>query len=297
FSRCAGFITGFTSFSSSRRRQPRLNTGHGGTETRRTFNWLSPCLGASVACYRRRAVCTIHGTRMAKAAVEAIRNAALWFEPGIEGLQPLVDAIGDAHVVLVGEASHGTHEVYRIRADLTSALIQQKQFNLIAVEADWPDAYRANRWARLVSLDADAVGALGDFTRFPRWMWRNEVVVDFLGWLRSHNAGRNADQRVGFYGLDLYSLHTSIEAVLGYLAKVDPDAGRRARDRYACFEHFGRDAQGYGYAATLGLSRSCEDEVVAQLVDLRKQALAYMSRDGHVAAEDYFFAAENARVG
>jgi erythromycin esterase-like protein len=217
------------------------------------------------------------------AAVEAVRDAVLWFEPGMEGLQP-------------GEASHGTHEFYRIRADLTAALIQQKSFNIVAVEADWPDAYRANRWVRLASSDEDAATALGDFTRFPRWMWRNEVVVDFLQWLRSFNASRNADQRAGFYGLDLYSLHTSMEAVLRYLDAVDPAAAGRARHRYACFEHFGRDAQGYGYAATLGLSASCEGEVVAQLVDLRKRAADYMNRDGHIAEDEYFFAEQNARL-
>src|SRR5205814_10486061 len=102
--------------------------------------------------------------------------------------------------------------------------------------------------------------------------------------------------RVGFSGLDLYSLHTSIQAVLGYLAKVDPDAAKRARDRYGCFEDFADDSQAYGYAATVGLSRSCEDEVVAELVELRRRAAEYASRDGRVAADDYFFAEQNARL-
>src|SRR3954466_4991600 len=110
----------------------------------------------------------------AEAAVDVVRNAAHWFEGGREGLAPVIDAIGDAHVVLIGEASHGTDEFYRIRADLTSALIQQKGFNIVAAEADWPAAYRANRWVRHGSDDADAIDALGDFTRFPRWMWRND---------------------------------------------------------------------------------------------------------------------------
>jgi erythromycin esterase-like protein len=233
---------------------------------------------------------------MADATLEAVRDAALWFEAGTDGLGPLLDAIGDASLVLIGEASHGTHEFYRIRADLTAALIERKGFNIVAAEADWPDAYRANRWVRLMSDDADATAALSSFTRFPRWMWRNDVVVDFLHWLRANNTSRAAAHRVGFYGLDLYSLHSSMEAVLGYLDRVDPAAARRARDRYGCFEHFGTDAQGYGYAATLGLSSSCEREVLAQLVDLRARAADYMNRDGLVAEDDYFFAEQNARL-
>lgn len=229
-------------------------------------------------------------------AVDAVRDAAFWFEPGTEGIAPLLEAVGDARVVLIGEATHGTDEFYRIRADLTTALISQKSFTIVAAEADWPDAYRANRWVRLVSEEPDAASALGDFTRFPRWMWRNEVVVDFLQWLRAHNALQEFRDRTGFYGLDLYSLHTSMDAVLGYLSKVDPDGARRARDRYGCFEEFGTDPQSYGYAATLGLSRTCEDEVVAQLVDLRKRAIEYASRDGYIAEDEYFFAEQNARL-
>ena len=233
---------------------------------------------------------------MADSAVEIVRQAALWFESGRAGVQPIVEAVGDARVVLLGEASHGTHEFYRIRADITEALIEQKGFNLVAAEADWPDADRASRWARHMSDDPDAVAALGDFTRFPRWMWRNDVVVDFLTWLRGFNRDRPPRERVGFYGLDLYSLHASIEAVLKYLAKVDPEAATRARARYACFEDFERDSQSYGYAATVGLSRSCEDDVVAQLVDLRRRAAEYARRDGYVAEDDFFVAEQNARV-
>ena len=167
-------------------------------------------------------------------ALEAVKHAALWFEHGRDGLAPLIDAIGDAKVVLVGEATHGTSEFYRIRADLTAALIEQKGFNIVAAEADWPDAYRVNRWVRHMSDDPDADIALSDFTRFPRWMWRNDVVVDFITWLRRHNAPRPVHERCGWYGIDLYSLHRSMEAVLTYLRKVDPEAARRAGQRYAC---------------------------------------------------------------
>ena len=229
-------------------------------------------------------------------AVDAVRNAAVHFEIRPDGFGPLLDTIGDADAVLIGEASHGTHEFYEARAALTKALILGHGFNAIAVEADWPDAYRANRWVRHESQDTSARQALDDFTRFPRWMWRNTEVVSFLSWLRDYNEPRPPAERAGFYGLDLYSLHTSITAVLSYLRKVDPAGAERARYRYGCFEDFGEDSQSYGYAATLGISRSCEDDVVAQLVDLRRRATEYASRDGRIAADDYFFAEQNARL-
>jgi erythromycin esterase-like protein len=237
-------------------------------------------------------------------ALDAVREAAQWFRPPSAAdrafpsdiLPLLLDLIGDARLVLIGEATHGTEEFYWIRAELTKALIRSKQFNLVSAEADWPDAYRVNRWVRHISEEAEAAAALGDFVRFPRWMWRNTVVVDFVEWLRRYNARRMASDQIGFYGLDLYSLHTSIEAVLTYLRKVDPEAAARARHRYSCFEHFGSDPQSYGYAATLGLSRSCEDEVVTQLVELRNAAAEYARRDGYVAEDEYLFAEQNARL-
>jgi erythromycin esterase-like protein len=230
------------------------------------------------------------------AALDIVRREALWFEPTADGLRPLVDAIGNSTLVLIGEATHGTDEFYRTRAEITKTLIADHGFNLVAVEADWPDAYRVNRWVRGASEELGPEAALTDFTRFPRWMWRNTAVVDFIAWLRDHNASRAVTDRAGFYGLDLYSLHRSIEAVLTYLGKVDPPAADRARYRYGCFEIFGEDPQAYGYASSLGLSRDCEDEVTAQLIELRRQALEYASRDGRIAADEYFFVEQNARL-
>jgi erythromycin esterase-like protein len=210
---------------------------------------------------------------------------------------PLIHQIGDARFVLIGEASHGTHEFYRERAQITKRLIQEKGFSAVAVEADWPDAYRINRFVRNAISDAEAIDSLAGFKRFPTWMWRNADVLDFIGWLRAHNdALPHTTNKVGFYGLDLYSLHASIEAVLGYLAKVDPDAAKRALYRYSCFDHFGEDIQAYGYAASFDLTESCENEVVSQLVELRRRAADYASRDGRVAADDFFFAEQNARL-
>jgi erythromycin esterase-like protein len=209
----------------------------------------------------------------------------------------LFEAIDEnVSVVLIGEATHGTHEFYRIRADLTRALIRHRGFDIVAVEADWPDAYRANQWVRVLGNDSTAEDALSDFTRFPRWMWRNREVVRFLGWLRAENAGRPADARAGFYGLDLYSLHRSMARVIEYLDKVDAAAAARARQGYACFDVFGEDVQLYGYAASLNIERSCEDEVIEQLVELRRRAAEYAKRDGRIAADEYFVAEQNARV-
>jgi erythromycin esterase-like protein len=214
-----------------------------------------------------------------------------------EDYDPLLEMIGDARFVLLGEASHGTHEFYRERAQITKRLITEKGFKAVAVEADWPDAYRVNRYVRGVGADASAKYALGDFKRFPNWMWRNTDALDFIEWLRGHNysLGDQA-KKVGFYGLDLYSLFTSIEAVLTYLDKVDPEAARRARFRYSCFEDFGEDTQAYGFAATFGLTETCEDEAVNGLKELRQRAAEYAQRDGWVADDEFFFAEQNARL-
>jgi erythromycin esterase-like protein len=209
----------------------------------------------------------------------------------------LIDLIGDARFVLIGEASHGTHEFYRIRAQISKRLIAQRGFSAVAVEADWPDAYRVNRFVRGESNDVDSVEALSGFQRFPQWMWRNADVLDFVGWLREHNDEQAfQDRKCGFYGLDLYSLHASIEAVLAYLNQVDPEAAMRARHHYSCFEQFGKKAEAYGYVAGFGMTPTCEEAVVKELVALRRKAMEYLQRDGQVAADAYFCAEQNALV-
>jgi erythromycin esterase-like protein len=211
-------------------------------------------------------------------------------------IDPLLSAIGDARLVLIGEASHGTHEFYALRAEITRRLIESKGFHAVTAEADWPDAYRVNRFVRGQSRDAEAVEALAGFQRFPAWMWRNADVLDFIGWLKEHNDDlRPRDARVGFYGLDLYSLYGSIDAVIAYLDRVDPDAARRARKRYACLDHFRDDVQRYGLEASLGLTKSCEDEAVQQLRDMRQHA-AEFGDSAPLADEELFFAEHNARV-
>jgi erythromycin esterase-like protein len=208
----------------------------------------------------------------------------------------LLERIGDAKFVLIGEATHGTNEFYAHRAEITKRLVLEKGFVGIAIEGDWPDAARVHRYATGQPGDSAPEDALGSFKRFPAWMWRNEVLVDFARWLRCHNERRGAASQTGFYGLDLYCLHGSIAAILEYLDEVDPDAARRARARYSCFDHFGGDPQAYGRAAAFDLSKSCEEDVVRQLVEIRRNAAEYLRRDGRPAADDLFFAEQNARL-
>ncbi|HEX3818296.1 MAG TPA: erythromycin esterase family protein [Chthoniobacterales bacterium] len=208
----------------------------------------------------------------------------------------LVQHAGQAQCVLIGEASHGTHDFYATRAALTRRLIEEHGYQAVALEADWPDSFRVHGYVTGREDFADAKEALSDFKRFPSWMWRNTVVVEFVEWLRQWNTGRPLENRVGFFGLDLYSMHTSIESVLSYLDKVDPSAARRARDRYACFEHFSVEPQSYGHATVLRGKEPCEDEVIAQLVEMRRRYTELISRDGHVAEEDFFSAEQNARL-
>ena len=231
------------------------------------------------------------------ADVAVLRSTIAALDEGERDRQALLDLVGDAHFVLLGEASHGTHEFYETRARMTRWLIEDKDFCAVAAEADWPDAYRVNRYVRDRSDDAAAEEALRGFERFPTWMWRNAVVLDFVGWLRERN-DRVADERAkaGFYGLDLYSLYRSIEEVIAYLERVDPLAAARARERYSCFDHYHGEAQDYGFAAAFGAGASCEQEVIDQLVDLHRHAAEYARRDGLIAEDELFYATQNART-
>jgi erythromycin esterase-like protein len=227
---------------------------------------------------------------------ELIRDAAHPLTGHAGDYDPLVDLVGDARVVLLGEASHGTHEFYHERARITRRLVEEKGFNLVAVEADWPDAYRVNRFVRGVGEDASANDALRGFRRFPTWMWRNVDVLAFVDWLRDWNDSRRAGAPcVGFNGLDLSSMFTSMHEVVRYLDEVDPGAAARARRRYACFDHFGEDSQAYGLAAEIGAAPDCEDQAVEQLMDLQVRAAEETARHG-VPDDELFHAQQNARL-
>jgi erythromycin esterase-like protein len=227
---------------------------------------------------------------------QVIAGAALPLTGAASDFDPIVDAATSISFVLIGEASHGTHEFYHARAAITKRLIEEKDFNAVAIEGDWPDAYRVNRYVRGIGSDANAREALNGFRRFPHWMWRNSDVLAMVDWLRTFNdTTARSERHAGFYGLDLYSLDASRHAVLAYLSQVDTAAARRARERYACFDHFADDPQGYGHAAARDASSSCEDDAVRQLVDLQQRA-AMLTHESPDDPDALFGAEQNARL-
>ena len=237
--------------------------------------------------------------RIAETPAEVIERTAVDAPAGVPPREALEEIIGDARIVLIGESSHGTHEFYEARAEITKWLIEEKGFCAVAAEADWPDAYRVNRYVRGLGGDGSANDALSGFERFPAWMWRNVVVRDFVDWLHAHNGRRRetGGPQTGFYGLDLYSLHRSMQEVIAYLDNVDPVAAARARERYACFDHTSADdGQAYGFAAAFGAGLSCERQAVEQLVDIQRNALEYARRDGLLAEDELFYAQQNAQT-
>ena len=220
-----------------------------------------------------------------------------WADPIDENrLDAILAGVGDARVVLLGESTHGTAEFYRLRALLTQRLLTAHGFTAVAAEADWPDAYRVNRFVRGASTDRDADEALSDFRRFPSWMWRNTEVVRFVEWLREFNGARQQEHHVGFYGLDLYSLHASIESVLTYLDSNEPEAAQRARERYGCFEGLAASPEEYARATGFGLTPGCERAVTTQLLELQQQRARALRGADYAAEDEHFFAEQNARV-
>ncbi len=231
------------------------------------------------------------------AVLEALRREAHPLTGDHHDYDALLELVGGARIVLLGEASHGTHEFYRERARITKRLISELGFIAVAIEGDWPDAYRVGRYVRGARQDRDAEEALRGFRRFPSWMWRNADVLDFVGWLRTHNDGmHHTARKVGFYGLDLYSLGASMEAVISYLDEQDPQAAARARARYECLQPYAGDSAGYGQAVLLGVGEPCRRRVLEQLVELRRDAGQYLSHDGFAAEDEYFFAEQNAAI-
>ena len=224
----------------------------------------------------------------------ATRELAQRLEGSAADYDTLLEMAADRRFVLLGEATHGTQEFYRMRAEITRRLIAEHGFDAVAVEADWPDAWRVNRYVQ-GNGDDDATSALDDFERFPQWMWRNREVLDFVAWLRTYNTDRGPQARVGFYGLDLYSLYRSADAVIRYLQQVDPEQAEIARGRYAALDHV-REPQVYGYQAAFGQRPAGREAAVAQLLQLRDDAQAYLERNGLTGIDAHFFAERNAAV-
>lgn len=217
------------------------------------------------------------------------KNAESFVSLEDASLDALLERIGDSRIVLLGEASHGTSEFYRMRSRITQALIERKSFNIVAAEADWPDAARIDHYVRDRDASAQEWKA---FSRFPTWMWRNEEFLEFVEWLRLRNQERPHEGKVRFAGLDLYSLYNSISDVIGFLDDRDPVAASIARERYGCLTPWQSDPAAYGRAALKGEYRSCEGDVVQMLKDLLQQRLRLMSGD----AEAFFDAVRNARL-
>jgi erythromycin esterase len=213
-------------------------------------------------------------------------------------LGPLLDLVGDSRFVLLGEATHGTSEFYTWRAEISKRLITEKGFSFIAVEGDWPDCYRVNRYARgMPEAGSDAEEVLHAFERWPTWMWANREVVDLIGWLRDYNRRLPEQARAGFYGLDVYSLWDSMRAVIEYLDSVDPALSREARRAYNCFEPYAEDVQEYARATAM-VPTSCEEEAVAVLRALHRQAPEFRDdgREGFFNAEQNALVARNAEL-
>ncbi|HEX8338440.1 MAG TPA: erythromycin esterase family protein [Pyrinomonadaceae bacterium] len=230
------------------------------------------------------------------AEVALVRQAARPLTGSEADYDPLMELIGDARFVLLGEATHGTHEFYRERARITRRLIEEKGFTAVVLEADWPQAFRVGEYARGRGVDANAEQALADFKRFPRWMWRNTDFRDFVEWLRSHNAARPPESRVGVYGMDLYSVSESSREVVEYLKGVDPEAAKRAKKRYDCLGGYGGNHAQYGYEVATGAKRSCEKEAAAQLQEMEQRVAAARARPGGARDDALFSAYQNARV-
>lgn len=208
----------------------------------------------------------------------------------------LLNKIGESRFVLIGESTHGTHEFYQARAEITKELIIKKGFMAVAIEGDWPDAYRIHRYLQGSGNVTEWEQALADFKRFPTWMWRNKTLVPFFQWLRTYNDNVSSiNKKIGFYGLDLYSLHASMQAVITYLSKIDPEACQRAQERYDCFDHLGFDPQKYGYLTSEGLKKPCVAEAIEQILEIQHHALKYVHDDA-IAEDEYFYAIQNARL-
>jgi erythromycin esterase len=211
-------------------------------------------------------------------------------------LDPLMEQVGDAHYVLLGEASHGTHEFYAWRDRFSRRLIIEKGFSFIAVEGDWPDCYRVNRYAKGYDESEDnAYDVLHNFEHWPTWMWANKEVVALVEWLRQHNSGLPEQKKAGFYGLDVYSLWDSLYQVMGYLRRHDPTSLPAALRAFRCFEPYGEDVQDYA-RATRWIGESCEDEVVKLLAELRSAGpvLTHHDRESHFNAEQNALVLKNA---
>jgi len=240
----------------------------------------------------------VGGSLESRASVSSLMSkSAIPLSGGAGDYDALMKLVGDARFVLLGEATHGTHEFYRESARITRRLVEEKGFDAVVLEADWPDAYRVNEYVHGRGKDAKAEQSLSGFTRFPLWMWRNTDFRDLVAWTRSHNDARPPTAgKVGIYGMDVYSLTDSADAVIEYLKRADPAAVGAARKRYACFRSYRDRPELYGSDVAAGMRSSCEKEATAQLQDMQQRLAAWRSRPRPERDDDLFSAYQNARA-
>jgi erythromycin esterase-like protein len=228
--------------------------------------------------------------------VDLVRAAAYPLQDNSGDYDPLMELVGDARFVLLGEATHGTHEFYAERARITRRLIEEKGFSAVAIEGDWPDAYRVNRYVRGLGAASNAEQSLEGFTRFPRWMWRNAEIRELVDWLRNYNTGLPVEDRAGFYGLDLYSLPESADNVVDYLRRTDPRGALQAEQRYSCFARHRNDLHRYGAIAAGQPALSCEAHVTRQWEELRRQVSVPSLHQAPAGQDERFAALQDARL-
>jgi erythromycin esterase-like protein len=229
--------------------------------------------------------------------IQQLRKLAIPLEDDAISYQDLYKSIDKARFILLGEASHGTAEFYQERIKITKKLIKEDGFDAVVIEGDWPDSYRVNEYINSRSSDASGEVALLGFQRFPTWMWRNEEVLGFVEWLKIYNSSKAKDQRgIGFYGMDLYSLFTSMDVVLNYFLKIDPVLAEQAKKRFSCFDHYNKDSQLYGYLASYNESpHGCEHAVVEQLKEMLKMKQYLKSMESN-NPDHLFSALQNMRL-
>ncbi|MDQ4120912.1 MAG: erythromycin esterase family protein [Acidobacteriota bacterium] len=231
------------------------------------------------------------------AALALIRQSAHKLSGSAKDYDPLMKMIGDARFVLLGEATHGTHEFYRERARITRRLIEEKGFDAVVLEADWTDAYRVNEYVQAKSKDQTAEKSLSSFTRFPRWMWRNTDFRDLVGSIRSFNDSQQPEaKKVGVYGMDLYGLAESIREVTEYLRRIDPEAAKRAVKRYGCLTSYRTNPQQYGYDVSARMTKSCETEVAEQFQEMEQRFAAWQNNSQRERDDNLFSAYQSSRV-
>jgi erythromycin esterase-like protein len=244
--------------------------------------------------HTKRGLVADRHSMLSNAILSEINRAAVPLSYDATDYDPLLEWVGSRKLVLLGEATHGTHDFYRDRAAITRRLIEEKGFNVVAIAADWAGAQRVRRFSFGLDGDANGRDALRGFQGFPAWMWRNMDVLAFVDWLRQFNREHKPHKRVGFYGLDFFSTRTSMHAVLDYLDKADPEGAQRARLDYSRFDYFGNDPQAYAEAPVL--SDASRDQAVAQLVELQRRRAERAGHDSHVSPQDSLIAEQITRL-